>query len=51
MGLAGAGCSMEEDTTNLCMGKEGEGGRRGGRGRGGRGEGDGEGQRRNIRGG
>lgn len=37
MGLAGAGCSMEEDTTNLCMGKEGER-----EGEDGEGEGEGE---------
>ena len=41
MGLAGAGCSMEEDTTNLCMGKEGEG-------EGEEGEGKGEGEEKEM---
>lgn len=41
MGLAGAGCSMEEDTTNLCMGKEGEG-------EGEEGEGEGEGEEKEM---
>ena len=41
MGLAGAGCSMEEDTTNLCTGKEGEG-------EGEEGEGKGEGEEKEM---